>query len=319
MRRNDRIREILRSMEQERLMAEADAYRAKQAFLAAHPELLAARRAMASAYASAARSAAGEAQRTAAGEAEDAYHRLFTEVCEREGVTADSFAPGVRCPRCGDTGRLPEGGLCGCVSNRLAAEARQTYSVDGEKTFSAFSEDIFDDDVKIRLSKTAALTQRELMRRVRDFCRGLCEAFPEGVIKSLVLEGGAGLGKTFLLHCMANAFIDKSVAVVLCDSYGINQAALDREDGERLDSLWTVPVLLVDDLGAEPLLQKITGETLFTLLNRRQNDGLTTVFSTNLTRDELRERYGERFTSRLGDRETARWLRLEGSDIRRRG
>lgn len=317
MKRNDRVQAILREMERERRLREQAAFREKQAFLAAHPPLLAAERAMASAYAAAARSSSGQEAKEKARGAEAAYRTLFADTCAREGRRAEDFSPLPHCLRCGDTGYTPEGQLCGCVSNRLAAEARQAYAVDGEKTFSAFRETLFDDDVKIRLSKTTALTQRELICRVRDFCRGLCDAFPEGKIRSVVLEGGAGLGKTYLMHCMANALIDRSIAVALCDSYSINTAALDRGEETALDSLWSVPVLLVDDLGAEPLLRKITGETLFTLLNRRQNAGLITVFSTNLNREELRERYGERFTSRLGDRETARWLRLEGCDIRK--
>ena len=60
-------------------------------------------------------------------------------------------------------------------------------------------------------------------------------------------------------------------------------------------------VLMIDDLGSEPLMQNVTVEQLFNLLNERQNKGLSTVISTNLEMSKFRERYTERIASRLRD------------------
>ena len=43
-----------------------------------------------------------------------------------------------------------------------------------------------------------------------------------------------------------------------------------------------MPLLLIDDLGTEPLMENITVTQLFNLLNERQNRGKHTVISTNL-------------------------------------
>ena len=61
----------------------------------------------------------------------------------------------------------------------------------------------------------------------------------------------------------------------------------DDSASELLDA----EVLMIDDLGSEPLMQNITVEQLFNLLNERQNRGLSTVISTNLEMPKFRERY----------------------------
>ena len=78
----------------------------------------------------------------------------------------------------------------------------------------------------------------------------------------------------------------------------------------------TMEARLIDDLGAEPMLQKITGEILFTLINERQNASRATILSTNFTRSDLGARYGERLVSRITDRRIASVFLLEGKDLR---
>ena len=58
-------------------------------------------------------------------------------------------------------------------------------------------------------------------------------------------------------------------------------------------------------------------EQLFNLLNERQNRGLSTVISTNLNLQELRERYTERVASRLNNPKNCLILTLAGRDLRK--
>ena len=85
-----------------------------------------------------------------------------------------------------------------------------------------------------------------------------------------------------------------------------------------LSPLLNAPLLLIDDLGTEPLMQNITITQLFNLLNERQLAGLHTVISTNLDIPELKERYTERIASRLTDSTRWRKLTLSGDDVRRK-
>ena len=76
-------------------------------------------------------------------------------------------------------------------------------------------------------------------------------------------------------------------------------------------------VLMMDDLGSEPLMENITIHSLFNLLNERRADCLGTIFSTNLSLKELRERYSERITSRLLDAQQCTVFHFVGDDVRR--
>ena len=80
--------------------------------------------------------------------------------------------------------------------------------------------------------------------------------------------------------------------------------------------MMTAEVLVIDDLGTEPIMENITVEYLFLLLNERRANALPTLVATNLTLDELKARYSERISSRLLDRSTTQMLRFFGRDVR---
>ena len=76
-------------------------------------------------------------------------------------------------------------------------------------------------------------------------------------------------------------------------------------------------VLMIDDMGVEPLMENITIVQWFNLINERQLRGKGTVISTNLNVEELRRRYTERITSRLLDGKQCMLLQFLGDDVRR--
>ena len=85
---------------------------------------------------------------------------------------------------------------------------------------------------------------------------------------------------------------------------------------ESMDALYETELLLIDDLGTEPLIENVTVEELFNLINERQNAGLCTVLSSNLTLNEIKARYTERIFSRLYDSNQCLKLQFLGRDIR---
>ena len=86
------------------------------------------------------------------------------------------------------------------------------------------------------------------------------------------------------------------------------------EKFDGFSTLIEVPLLLIDDLGTEPMMRNITIEYLFTLLNERIAAKRHTVIATNLTLEQIKERYGERVSSRLMDH--CGVLQLTGKDLR---
>ena len=89
------------------------------------------------------------------------------------------------------------------------------------------------------------------------------------------------------------------------------------ELGEEKAAIVEVQMLMLDDLGAEPLTENTTIVQVLHLLEERQQAGRSTVISTNLNEKELRERYTERVASRVLDRRHCTLIPLEGDDVRR--
>ena len=72
------------------------------------------------------------------------------------------------------------------------------------------------------------------------------------------------------------------------------------------------------DLGTEPMINSVTRETLFSILNERQSARKATLWATNRSLDDILASYGDRFFSRLVAPRETMVLRLEGDDLRLR-
>lgn len=83
-----------------------------------------------------------------------------------------------------------------------------------------------------------------------------------------------------------------------------------------LEPVYDAKVLVIDDLGSEPLTQNVTREYFFDLLCARARAGLHTFMATNNTYEQLKERYTERVSSRLLSKKQSLVLRFFGEDLR---
>jgi DNA replication protein DnaC len=85
-----------------------------------------------------------------------------------------------------------------------------------------------------------------------------------------------------------------------------------------IDILLNTEVLLIDDLGSEPMFNNITNEFLFLLINERTRNKMPLFISTNLLPTEIKNHYNERIASRLLDKSITNIISLPGSDLRLR-
>ena len=90
----------------------------------------------------------------------------------------------------------------------------------------------------------------------------------------------------------------------------------DPDKRQEFEEIIRCDMLLIDDLGTEPIMQNITREYLFTLLNERLMTKKHTVIATNLDMHALMNIYGERVSSRLFDMMNVSIAQLKGRDLR---
>ena len=232
--------------------------------------------------------------------------------------------PVYRCPVCRDTGYVGYGvrEACACFRQRLAQRIFDEASggTETEQSFANYDESIFPEGG----SADGDYSQKERSLMVRNLCRAYADSYPATERPGLLLMGNTGLGKTYLLNCIQNELISRGFAPVRVTGYRLFEAMRgahfgDEEKQAAFQEMLSCDVLLIDDLGTEPMMQNITREYLFTLLNERQTHRRHTVMATNLNHADLMTRYGERVFSRLIDSANAEVFVLDGSDLRLRG
>ncbi len=237
------------------------------------------------------------------------------------GLPEDYLSPVYRCPLCHDTGYTgePIRERCSCMKEAYRQKLSKKIGLAGGKaeTFETFDLSIIPDVPE----EGQRFTQRQLSGGIRDLCEEWADRYPNGKRHTIVLSGKSGLGKTFLMHAMAQRLAERGFNVLMISAFQFLQTARKSffENDEGMDELIDAPILMLDDVGSEPLMKNITIEALFNLINERQNRGLSTVLSTNLTMEEFRERYSERIASRITDSRTCELFVLRGKDLRKVG
>lgn len=217
------------------------------------------------------------------------------------------------CTVCGDTGLVGRK-YCTCFLHEVYRTIYGAADVDKlAERFSRVDFSVFDGEKELAMGRT----QRALAELAYGICKKYVEAFPSTPRLNLLLRGKAGLGKSYLLRCIATAAREKGVDVCLIRAGELFGAFFKHRMGEEmpLSFLQDAQLLLIDDLGTEPMTQNVTAEYLFDLLNRRLEAGRHTAVATNV--EDLQARYGERISSRLESRECAVLL-LDGKDLRLR-
>ncbi len=243
------------------------------------------------------------------------------ELLKRAGFPANYLDPVYRCAECRDTGYVGAGvrEMCACFERRLVERMYDSARERGtqQQRFEAFNEEIFPIDELA----DGVHTQREIAQAARTLCEEYASAYPRTEKLGLLLTGETGLGKTFLLHCVENRLLDRGFSPICVTAYRLFETMRgchlsDADKRQEFDQLTRCDILMIDDLGTEPMMQNITREYFFTLLNERMTQRRHTVVATNLGVSQLMGMYGERVFSRLFDMMNVSVAQLKGRDLR---
>ncbi len=216
-----------------------------------------------------------------------------------------------KCSCCNDTGYVLKNGKnvrCNCFYKMVIDEALKDESLLNFPNFNDFNENIFADEIKSEITN------------IRNYAEKYADKFPNVKKTNIVFCGDTGTGKTFLLSCIYTELKKKGLSVVYITAGKLFEILRKYAFNEINDIsvLTNSDMLIIDDLGTEPMFNNITVEYMFLLFNERKINNKPMCISTNLNPDEIKNRYTERIASRLFDKETTNVIKIPGNDLRLR-
>lgn len=243
---------------------------------------------------------------------------------ERKALSDAHFGPGyfeqdVLCACCGGSGYIGST-MCHCLEALCRQEQKKEVSLlsCGQSHFADFRLDLYPD----RKVSGSDYSIRSVMSKTYDMCKSYADQFPAEP-KNLLFSGDTGLGKTFLSACIATAVTDKGYSVAYESAphlfTWLEKARFTSDPEQKAQAeahcarYASCDLLIVDDLGTELAGQFVTA-ALYTLINDRLLANKSTIVSTNLSTEELSNRYSSQVQSRL--RGNFRRVTFVGDDIR---
>ena len=228
------------------------------------------------------------------------------KLINKSGFTPEELEPVYSCKKCNDTGYVyinDAKRLCTCVLKRVYVETYGASDIGAlEGSFEKYDSSIF---------KENSLLAQKRKQYAQNYCGGAQKPI-------MLFIGMAGLGKSYLMQCMAKELAKKTDKVVYINAFRLFECFRLHRIGifDSVLPLTECDYLFIDDLGSEPFTKNVTAEYLFDLIETRAEKNLKTIISTNIEGTRIKERYGEKISSRLFAEKTADVIRFEGEDIR---
>ena len=238
------------------------------------------------------------------------------------------------CKDCKDTGYI-DGKKCHCIKlkiRKLLYAQSNLENILSKENFENFSFDYYDNKT---ILPGQNMTNAAYMEGVKRFCEKFADKYfkingskntvdtasDENDRRNIIFSGNTGVGKTYLSNCIAKVLLDRYYSVIYLSAKELFEALvkvkMEKSEDQKylllIEEVYESDMLIIDDLGTE-LSNHFTTTEFFHIINRRVNTEKSTIISTNLSLDEMRDIYSERVTSRI--RKSFMYIRLFGNDIR---
>ena len=223
------------------------------------------------------------------------------------GINPHDLEKKYTCNTCKDTGFV-NGKPCSCFNEKWK---KYNFSALGIEPTASVS---FADD-------TAKKTEK--LEKTYSALKKFVEKFPNTNTRNFLFMGKTGCGKTFLASAVATELSNKGFNSIFLTATSLNQLFLKMHlssFSERVDymsMLINCDFLVIDDLGAENTYKNVTHECLLALISERLAKRKHTIITTNLTQDEILERYNERLFSRITEKNSSVTILFEDFNFRK--
>ncbi len=226
------------------------------------------------------------------------------------GYSVNYLDPIYTCSYCKDTGFI-DGEKCHCFKQAMLDMLYEQSNIREVLLNESF------DDVSFTYQQGDDLTKlQNAVANAKKFVENFDLDY-----QNLLFYGTVGTGKSFLSNCIASALIEKGHSVIYFSAgdlfakiseYAFRKNGRD-SDSNPYEDIYNCDLLVLDDLGTE-LTNSFVVSQLFTCLNERHLRRKSTVISTNLPMEDLRDRYSDRIFSRIVSNYDI--CKLSGQDVR---
>ena len=216
------------------------------------------------------------------------------ELLRANGYPEDYTSVHYECDECMDTGYV-HGKMCKCMRRALTLAGYESSGV--LKLIDKQNFDTFDLGYYVG-------AERRNMENILSHVREYAASFDGKTMRNLLFIGTTGLGKTHLSSAIAKEVVERGYDVVyesaqkVFSDFEAEKFGRGRGAETNTERYYDCDLLILDDLGTE-MQSTFSVSALYQLLNTRLIGEKSMIISTNVTKEELLEKYSDRITSRL--------------------
>ena len=229
------------------------------------------------------------------------------ETLGKLGYPKDFLDIKYHCNKCKDTGFI-DNDKCVCLEKKIIETIFSNSNLTTHRTFKDFNVNLYDD--------------KSFAEKLIKFANKIIQNKAVLETPTILFKGKVGVGKTYFLECLANELINEAVVTVFMTAFEFSQKLLEWhlgtfEDKNLMQQMFIdCDVLIIDDLGTEPIYQNVSVEYLQNIIDLRMLKKKLTIISTNLETNQFFNRYGDRLGSRLLINHNSLKIEINNKDLR---